>query len=100
MNKDIAVSNNILALARRRKKKGKGNKRSLMLKMVMPMLSRENGDKLADAIKDRNPSAFKKVWDEIKNQIAGDLERTKATANQQNHRLTAEMITLVSESIP
>lgn len=79
--RDLTVSENIMALARRRKKGGKKSKRSLMLKMVMPMLSRENGDRLADAIKANNSGEFKRVWDDIKGQLSEQLESNKATAS-------------------
>ena len=100
--KDLTISENILALARRRRKSGKNNKRSLMLKMIMPALSQENGEKLADAIKERNSAKFKQVWDGIKQQISEQLESTKATAGTSNTFLEenfAELDTLMADAV-
>lgn len=79
MEKQQAISQNMMALARRRGKK-RGGARSQMLRMIMPMLSRENGEKLAKAIDERNSGQFRTVWDKIKKQVEEKLD-AEATAN-------------------
>lgn len=71
--KDI-IENNMVALARRRS----ANKRSQMLKMIMPHLSHENGEALSNAISTKNAAKFKAVWERIKKEIAGKLEHFKS----------------------
>lgn len=84
MNKDKIVANNLIALSRGRGRgrgrgKGKGkNIRSKMLKMIMPLLSRENGDRLAKAIDERDTEAFQSVWDDIKSELTNRLEVTSS----------------------
>jgi len=80
MDKNTVIAQNMEALARRRGGKKKGNLRSQMLRMIMPMLSRENGDKLANAIQKRDVSALQSVWDDIKSQLTDKLE-VKASAD-------------------
>lgn len=80
MNKDEALLNNMVVLARRRKGKKKGSARSQMLRMIMPMLSRENGEKLANAIEQKDANKMRVVWDDIKQQIANKLS-VEASAN-------------------
>lgn len=80
MEKQQAISNNMMVLARRRRGRKGGNARSQMLRMVMPMLSREQGDKLAKAIEDRNVTQFRGIWDRIKKQLADKLA-AEATAS-------------------
>lgn len=63
--RQFVISKNYAAIAKSRKKKPK-SKRSAMLKMVMPMLSHDQGDKLADAIANKDKEAFGAAWDEIK----------------------------------
>lgn len=70
-DKQLKIADNMVALAR--KKKGKGNSRSLMLKMIMPMLSNEHGERLAKAIETNNVHSFNKVWDEIKHDVDDKL---------------------------
>jgi hypothetical protein len=71
--KDV-IENNMVALARRRS----ANKRSQMLKMIMPHLSHENGEALSNAISTKNAAKFKAVWERIKKEIAGKLEHFKS----------------------
>jgi len=80
MDKNTIIAQNMEALARRRGGKKKGNLRSQMLRMIMPMLSRENGDKLANAIQKRDVPALQSVWDDIKSQLTDKLE-VKASAD-------------------
>jgi len=79
--KELTIAENMIALARARK--GKGSKRSAMLRMIMPMLSRENGEKLAEAIDQRNSKKFGMCWDAIKKELEEKLNHSrkqKATA--------------------
>ena len=71
----------MIALARRKKKKG--SSRSQMLRMVMPMLSREHGEKLAAAIKDKNVTKLRHVWDQIKNDLSDKLAAEASAINKE-----------------
>jgi len=81
-DKSLEISKNMVVLARRRKGKGKkrGSARSQMLKMVMPMLSREHGEKLAEAIEHNNVSLLRRTWDSIKHDLSEKLAN-EATAS-------------------
>lgn len=70
--------NDYVSESRRRKKKGK-NKRSAMLRMIMPHLSRKTGDALADAIDNADVSRFKTAWDKVKHEISKKLMETKSS---------------------
>lgn len=59
-----------LSSVSRRKRSKKVSKRSMMLKMVMPMLSQTNGEQLADAIESGNSGKVKAVMDRISKQLA------------------------------
>lgn len=65
------LAKNFVALSRRRKKKGSA--RSQMLRMIMPMLSQENGEKLSRAIQKKDINAARRVMDKIKQQLAEKL---------------------------
>lgn len=73
MTRDQMIFNNMVALARRRKGKRKGSARSQMLRMIMPMLSQENGERLARAIQKKDTNLMRQVWDDIKQQLANKL---------------------------
>jgi hypothetical protein len=93
--KELIIANNMIAIARGHKpKKHKtpkghsakhtvapnktpGQKRSAMLKMVMPFLSRETGEKLALAIGNHDANKFAALWDQVKKEIVGKLEAQK-----------------------
>ena len=81
MSNQDQIDHNMVVLARRRGGKKKANPRSQMLKMVMPMLSREQGDKLAEAIVERSPQRFRAVWDTIRKQIIDKLVEEKKAAH-------------------
>jgi hypothetical protein len=61
-------------------KKG-ASKRSRMLKMIMPMLSQENGDTLAEAIGNKDTTKFKVVWEKIKKELVDKIASQKTHAN-------------------
>lgn len=90
-NRDLKIVGNMLALARRGGKKGK-NKRSVMLRTVMPFLSQKTGDQLADAIIGNNPTEFTKVWNHVRAEIAATLHRNRAHASAENVDIGAEEI--------
>ena len=81
--KELKIASNMIALARNRKG---ANKRSAMLRMSMPMLSRETGDKLADAIAKKSSKKFAQIWDHIKHEIKGKLDHQHmATASEESY---------------
>lgn len=71
------IAGNMVALARKRQ----GNARSKMLKMIMPMLSRENGDQLAKAIQNSDSILFRKIWEKIKGDLSKKLESKRHTSH-------------------
>jgi hypothetical protein len=99
--RELLIANNMVAIARGHKppkhhapkppkgKKGKhkkpkvaaaktpAEKRSAMLRMIMPFLSRETGEKLAIAITSRDANKFASLWDSVKKEIVGKLEAQK-----------------------
>lgn len=80
--KELVIAANMIALARSRKG---GSKRSAMLRMIMPFLSRETGDKLAEAISKQDSKRFAQEWDKVKKEITARLaihhKKHKATAS-------------------
>lgn len=74
--KELKIAQNMQALAR---KKG-GNKRSAMLRMIMPHLSQTTGEQLADAIQDSDSTKFGRAWDKVKSEIQHTLN------NKRKHR--------------
>jgi hypothetical protein len=91
---ELQVANNMIAIARghkfpaKHKPKGKhkpheggaktpAQKRSAMLRMIMPFLSRETGEKLAIAIVNRDTKKFEALWNTVKQEIVGKLEAQK-----------------------
>lgn len=74
------IASNMIAIARSRKGDAK---RSAMLRMVMPFLSNQTGDKLAKVIHDSDSAQFGKIWDGVKHEILKRLKnkhKMKATA--------------------
>lgn len=57
--------------------KKKKSSRSLMLKMVMPMLSGKNATDLAKAIEDENPIKAQKIMERISKQLASKMKAKK-----------------------
>lgn len=68
--KELVIAANMIALARNRKG---GSKRSAMLRMIMPFLSHETGDKLAEAIDKKDSKRFALEWDKVKKEITARL---------------------------
>lgn len=84
--KELTIASNMIALARSHSDQGK--KRSAMLRMIMPMLSKETGDKLASAISKKDSRHFIKLWDHIKHEITHKLD---AAHRKHHHMATASM---------
>lgn len=80
--------NEYISESRRRKKKGK-NKRSAMLRIIMPHLSRDTGDALADAIDSNNVNKFKATWDKVKKEISKKLMESKSSDEEEDEYLTS-----------
>jgi hypothetical protein len=76
--RELKIASNIMALAARRK--GGKSSRSKMLRMVMPYLSRESGDALADAIETGNSHKFSQTWNRVRDEIAGKIGHHRAHA--------------------
>lgn len=74
MKIDIPMSSESRGFPKKSKKKG-GNKRSQMLRMVMPLMSHTTGEKLASAIEANNPHKMREVWSQIGNEISKQLEQ-------------------------
>lgn len=72
--KELVIASNMIALARSRKG---ANKRSAMLRMIMPFLSKETGDELAGAIAESNSVKFSKMWDRVKGEIVHKLKDSR-----------------------
>lgn len=75
-------------------KKRSGNARSKMLKMIMPYLSRENGEQLAEAIDKKKAGQFKAVWDKIKRDIGERLQSSHSSAEGKTGHDRFEGVTL------
>lgn len=73
MKIQVAIGVGIGEAVARSSKKPK-NKRSQMLRLVMPLLSRETGEKLADAISQNNVHAVRNIWSQVGNELAKKLE--------------------------
>lgn len=71
--RDIKIMGNMLALARRGGGKGAKSKRSLMLRTIMPHLSQETGDALADAISKGSTAKFANVWNKVRDEISSKI---------------------------
>lgn len=72
--RDMKIMGNMLALAKRGGK-GAKSKRSLMLRMIMPHLSRETGDALAEAIDKGNTAKFNNAWNKVRDEIAHKIAK-------------------------
>lgn len=81
-SRDIKVLGNMVALSRRGK--GAGSRRSMMLRTIMPHLSRETGDQLAEAIGKGDTEKFRRVWDKVKNEISQQIARSHHKAHASN----------------
>lgn len=75
--RDIKILGNMMALAKRGGK-GAKSKRSMMLRMIMPHLSQETGDMLADAIAKGNTAKFNNAWNKVRDEIAAKLKQRHA----------------------
>jgi hypothetical protein len=90
--KELIIASNMIAIARGHKPhtkaiKSAAKKRSAMLKMIMPFLSRETGERLAMAVEQRSSAKFSSIWDQIKREITAKLDQGK-------HKATAATVEL------
>ena len=81
--RELKIAANMIAVARNRKG---GSKRSAMLRMIMPFLSRETGDKLAEAINKSDSAHFAREWDKVKKEITA---RLAIQHKKHHHKATA-----------
>ncbi len=77
--RDIKIMGNMVALARRGKGKGAGSKRSLMLRTILPHLSKETGDLLANAIQQGNTAKFNNIWNKVRDEISSKIAHRHAS---------------------
>ena len=79
--RDLKIASNIMALASKRKGK---NKRSVMLRTIMPFLSRQTGDDLADAIDKGDTAKFTNTWNKVRGEITAKLQKQRHSAHACN----------------
>ena len=79
--RDSKIVTNIMIMAVARGKSPSAKKRSQMLRMIMPHLSRESGDALADAISKGNSHQFTQVWNKVRDEIAGKIGHHRSHAS-------------------
>jgi len=77
--RDIKIMGNMVALARRGKGKSAGSKRSLMLRTILPHLSKETGDLLANAIQQGNTAKFNNIWNKVRDEISSKIAHRHAS---------------------
>lgn len=77
-HRDLKIASNVMALASKRKGK---NKRSVMLRTIMPFLSRETGDALADAIDKHDTAKFTNTWNKVRAEITAKLQKQRHSAH-------------------
>lgn len=87
--REIKILGNIMALAKRGGK-GAKSKRSMMLRMIMPHLSQETGDMLADAIAKGNTAKFNNAWNKVRDEIGAKLKQRHAAHAGADEQFTAE----------
>lgn len=77
--KEKIIAANMIAIARNRKGDAK---RSAMLRMIMPFLSHETGNKLAQVISDSDSAKFGKIWDGVKREVSKRLQQKRKVHKQ------------------
>jgi len=90
--RDIKILNNVMIMAVARGKSPSAKKRSQMLRMIMPHLSRESGDALADAISKGNSHQFTQVWNKVRDEIAGKIGHHRSHASVDGEKPDATWI--------
>ncbi|MNQ44039.1 hypothetical protein D3C85_577820 [compost metagenome] len=80
-NRDLKIANNVMIMATARGKSPSAKKRSQMLRVVMPFLSRDTGDALADAIDKGNAQQFTRVWNKVRDEISNKLGHHRSHAS-------------------
>jgi len=74
--KELAIASNMITMARNAK--SLEQKRSLMLRMILPLLSTATADKLAKTITNHNSREFAQIWEQVKPEIAGKIAGDRA----------------------
>lgn len=87
-DRDFKIAGNMLAIAKKRKGK---NKRSIMLRTIMPHLSRDTGDDLADAIEKNDTAKFTNVWNKVRSEITKKIQGHRAHASTAEAEEAAEI---------
>lgn len=90
--RDLKIINNVMIMAVARGKSPSAKKRSQMLRMIMPHLSRESGDALADAISQGNSHKFTQVWNQVRDEIAGKIGHHRSHASADGEKPDATWI--------
>jgi hypothetical protein len=73
--KELAIASNMISMARNAKTLKQ--KRSLMLRMIMPLFSKASADKLADCIEHHNSREFSNLWQNLKPELAKTLQEKR-----------------------
>lgn len=73
--KELAIASNMIVMARNATTLKQ--KRSLMLRMIMPLFSKASADKLADCIENHNSREFSNLWQSLKPELAATLEQKR-----------------------
>lgn len=79
--RDTKIVTNVMIMALAKGKSPSAKKRSQMLRMIMPHLSRESGESLADAISQGNSHKFTQVWNQVRDEIAGKIGHHRSHAS-------------------
>ena len=92
-DRSTLIQDNMVVLAKSKKAK----MRSKMLKLIMPLLSQEHGEKLAVAIQNGNRALFDGVWHKIQQIIDEKLDRLKVQASNCCDIEAEDMYALLTE---
>jgi hypothetical protein len=90
--KELTIASNMITMARNAQTLKQ--KRSLMLRMIMPLFSKASADKLADCIENHNSREFSNLWQQMKPELAATLEKKRAAPDfipNEMHMATASM---------
>jgi len=87
--KELAIASNMITMARNAK--SLEQKRSLMLRMILPLLSKNTADKMASVITNHNSREFSQLWEQVKPEIANKLasDRAKQSAGDKSPQAVA-----------
>ena len=66
-----------LSAKKAKAKKGKGNKRSALLKLVMPYFGGDRGKQMEEAVDKGQPEKLRKLIQEVADQVAKEVKAKK-----------------------